>query len=148
MAASRLRLAAAIIGLNLLSPVRFGVAADARTQAQPQAGLWVAATVVTAGALLAACPAQVLEPVARQSRGMRGAIWTAATLVTPIYAALKGGVAGGGVVAGYWMLLLSFDTGAATAVLNAGRRGDWWIRPEHVTCEQPIELIASADGGS
>jgi hypothetical protein len=42
------------------------------------------------------------------------------------------------------MLLLSFDTGEATAVLNTGRHGDWWIRPEHVTCERPIELIAAA----
>jgi hypothetical protein len=118
--------------------------AEVPTQAQPQGALWVAGTMATAGALLAACPAQILQPFARQSRPMRSAIWTAAALATPVYVALKGGMAGGGLVAGYWMLLLSFDAHEATGVLDTGRHGDWWIRPEHVTCERPIELIASA----
>ena len=130
----------------LLMPSPGTAAVQGPVQAQPQGVVWTAATVLTAGGLLAACPANALVPVSAQSPSMRHSIEAAAALVSPVYLAVKAAVAGGGLVAGYWMLLLSFDTGQADAVLDAGRGGDWWLRAEHITCERPIVLIASPAG--
>jgi hypothetical protein len=72
---------------------------------------------------------------------MRAAFRTGTVVATPIYAVLKTGVALGLSGAAAWMLVLTFDPGAARDPLRAGWTGDWWLRPQHATCEAPIRLI-------
>jgi hypothetical protein len=91
---------------------------------------------------LAARPATAMKPLAEQPTAVRGLLWTASALATPPYAALKTGLALCGAGTAAWMLTLSFDPDAALYLLQRGAYGDWWIRPEHLTRERPIEPLA------
>jgi len=133
---------------GLLLPVLLVVALPARvlaasSQAQPEGALWAAASLGTLGAALAACPVAGIRPLEEQSGAMRTALTTGTVVATPIYAVLKTGVALGLSGAAAWMLALTFDPGTARTSLHAGWTGDWWLRPQHATCEEPIRLIVS-----
>ena len=112
-------------------------------QRQPQGALWSLATLATAGGILAACPVSGIRPLEEQSPIMRQILSATALLLTPAYAGVKAGVAGAGTIAGYWMLLLSFDPEEARATIDIAGNGDWRLRPAHMTCEEPIHLLAS-----
>ena len=114
----------------------------AAEQDQTFAALWTVGTIASAGITLAACPVAGIAPVSQQSEAMRGALTAASLVATPAYFSLKAAMAAGTAMLGYWMLLLSFDPDYAEATVKRGGRGDWYIRPDHVTCQQPIELLA------
>ena len=118
-----------------------GSAPAAGAQAQPEGALWAAAAIGTLGGVLAACPVGGIPPLREQSRPMRVAFRTGTIIATPVYAVLKTGVALALSGAATWMLVLTFDPGAARTPLRAGWTGDWWLRPQHGTCEEPIRLI-------
>jgi hypothetical protein len=104
--------------------------------------LWSLATLTTAGGILAACPVSGLQPLDEQSAAMRGVLTATATVLTPGYTALKAAIAGAGIGASYWMFLLSFDQEFARATIDTMGKGDWRLRPGHLTCEEPIRLLA------
>jgi hypothetical protein len=112
-------------------------------QAQPGGMLWVAATAGTVGAAIVACPVQGILPLEDQGQAMRTAFRAVAMLATPGYALLKLGIAVGltGVAAG--TLALTFDPDVAVDPLHAGWAGDWWLAPQHVSCEEPVHLVAT-----
>lgn len=115
-------------------------------QAQPQGALWSLATLATAGGILAACPVSGIRPLDEQSPLMRGILAATAIVVTPPYTVLKAAVAGAGAGAGCWMFLLSFDRELARATVGITGNGDWRLKAGHMTCEEPIRLLASESG--
>jgi hypothetical protein len=136
-------MARALAACLMLLSASVARADEAIRQSQPQGTLWVAGTALTAGALLTACPTQVLRPMRHQSQPMRVAIHSSALLVAPIYLMLKTAFAAAAVPVGYVFLALSFDPDLAHGVRDIGSGGDWWLTAEHVTCERPIELLGS-----
>jgi len=110
--------------------------------AQAKTALWNLATLGTAGGILAACPVSGLQPLDQQPGAMRGILSATATVLTPGYTALKAAVAGAGIGAGYWMMLLSFDQELARGTIETMGKGDWRLRAGHLTCEEPIHLLA------
>jgi hypothetical protein len=136
-------LAASALPYFVPPPIASAVsAAPERRQAQPQGALWSVATVATAGGVLAACPVSGIRPLREQSLGMRRVLGTTAAVLSPAYATLKTAVVGAGVGASAWMFLLSFDWDLARGTMDIARNGDWRLRPEHMTCERPIQLLA------
>jgi hypothetical protein len=75
---------------------------------------------------------------------MRGVFTATATVLTPGYTVLKAAMAGAGIGVSYWMALLTFDQELARGSIEILGKGDWWLKPGHLTCEEPIRLLASA----
>jgi hypothetical protein len=104
--------------------------------------MWAAGSILSLGVSLSACPVAGIDPFATQtSSAMRGALRAASIVATPLYFALKTALAAGGATLGVGMLLLTLDPDYAQATVDRGGKGDWVTRPEHVTCERPIELL-------
>jgi hypothetical protein len=119
------------------------VAASSSQAGQAQTALWNLATLTTAGGILAACPVSGIQPLEQQSSAMRGIYTATASVLTPGYTVLKAAVAGAGIGVSYWMALISFDRELARGSFEIMGKGDWWLKPGHLTCEQPIRLLAS-----